>query len=51
MKILKFTSRMWDLVGRLARVIVELDDLLIEAKAFWDWLLRNEPVEPEENNE
>ncbi len=36
MKILKFIGRVWEFVSRLARVIVELDDLLIEAKAFWD---------------
>lgn len=48
MEILKIIGRIWEFISRAARVIVEVDNFLIEAKAFWDWITGNEPIEPEE---
>ncbi len=36
MKILNLISNVWNFVSRIARVLVKVDDALIEAKAFWD---------------
>ena len=47
MKILNFIKQFWEFISRLARVIAMIDDSIIEAKAFWDWLTGKEPKDPE----
>jgi len=47
MRIFKLIGRIWEFISRLARVAVALDDFLLEAKAFCDWLKGDEPVEPD----
>lgn len=51
MKILNLISRIWEFISRLARVIVFLDDFLLDARNFWEWLTAEESIEPEKSDE
>lgn len=44
---MRLLNKIWEFISRLARVIVEIDDMWIEAKAFWEWLGGGDEDEPE----